>query len=64
MTTATMTATLPAVNFLGFFKSLASAFVQAKRFERLFAMNDSQLKSRGLDRDQLVRSYISGLGHS
>ena len=40
------------------------AFVKAKRFERLFAMNDSQLKSRGLDRDMLVRSYISGLGHS
>jgi len=64
MTTATLTAALPNLNVLGFLKAFGNAFVQAKRYERLFAMNDSQLKSRGLDRDLLVRSYISGMGYN
>ena len=39
-------------------------FIKARRFKNLFAMDDRQLAAHGLDRDMLVRSYISSLGHS
>ena len=45
-------------------KTVALRFAPADRFERLFAMNDSQLSARGFDRDGLVRGYICGLGLS
>ena len=45
-------------------KSVAQRFAPAGRYEQLFAMNDTQLASRGFNRDGLVRSYIYGLGLS
>ncbi len=34
------------------------------RYEDLFSLSEAQLKARGLDRDGLVRGYVSSLGHS
>ena len=45
-------------------KIVAQCFAPADRFEQLFAMNETQLSTRGFSRDGLVRSYISGLGLS
>jgi len=45
-------------------KSVVRNLTQAHRFEQLFAMSENQLSNRGLNRDALVRSYITGLGHS
>ncbi len=43
-------------------KAAALRFAPANRFEQLFAMSETQLSTRGFDRDALVRGYISGLG--
>lgn len=48
--------------FAAILKSVAVRFTQAHRYQRLFEMNDHELATRGLCRDGLVRSYISGLG--
>lgn len=34
----------------------------AGRFEYLFALTERELAQRGLDRQRLVRGYVSGLG--
>ena len=39
-------------------------FARQDRFDHLFSLSESQLKRRGLDRDALVRSYITGLAKS
>ena len=39
-------------------------FTYARRYEQLFAMSDVELAARGLTRDGLVRSYITGLAHA
>lgn len=44
--------------------NLVTAFGHANRFEQLFALSEAELVRRGLDRDALVKSYISGLGHN
>ena len=44
--------------------SIATSFGEARRFEHLFSLSDADLARRGYDRDGLVRTYISGMGHS
>ena len=44
--------------------ALATSFGHARRYEYLFSLSDAELTRRGLDRDALVRTYISGVAHS
>ena len=66
MSTATATApslsARPLMRGLAFLASLPGFLRHAQRYEQLFEMSDAQLQARGLSRDALVRSYISGLG--
>jgi len=41
-----------------------TSFGHTSRYEDLFSLSEAQLKARGLDRDGLVRGYVSSLGHS
>ncbi len=44
------------------FAALIDAMSVANGYSELFRMSDSQLAARGLSREGLTRSYISGLG--
>jgi hypothetical protein len=44
--------------------SVAASFRSARRYEHLFAMSDAELNRRGLNREELVRGFISGMAHS
>jgi len=62
MTAATASAAFTRPHTQGFLGRFTQLFSHAKRYEQLFEMSDAQLAARGLSRDGLVRSYISGLG--
>ncbi len=64
MTTLTASRAPHTGNPLKALADFARLFLYARRYEQLFEMNDAQLAARGLSRDGLVRSYITGLGHS
>lgn len=59
--TATATAVRPFAISLEFVSTFFRLFARARRFEQLFEMSDAELARRGLSRDALVRSYISGI---
>ncbi len=63
MTTVTANPASRTSNPLKPIVEFARLFGRARRYEQLFAMSDTQLAARGLTRDGLVRSYITGLGH-
>ncbi len=44
------------------FAALVDAMSVANSYSKLFQMTDAELASRGLNREGLTRSYISGLG--
>ncbi|MDJ0827120.1 MAG: hypothetical protein QNJ16_16635 [Rhodobacter sp.] len=44
--------------------NLVTSFGHTGRFEHLFSLSDAELSRRGLDRDALVKSYITGLTHN
>ncbi len=64
MATATLTAPIFTARPLALAAAVLGHFLNAHRYEALFAMSDAQLAARGLDRDALVRSFIGGLGHN
>lgn len=65
MTTAIMSLTTARITApVSLLSTIANLFRGARRFEQLFDMSDSQLAARGMTRDGLVRSYITGLGHN
>ena len=49
------------MTFLTPFAVFARVIVDANRFEKLFMLSDRELAARGMDRQHLVRSYLSGL---
>jgi len=49
---------------IAFMSMLAGSFGRARHYEHLFSLSDAQLNARGLNRDGLVRTYISSLGHN
>ena len=64
MTTVVLNAPAAAPIRFGFLTKFIALFASTRRFERLFELSDAQLVARGLDRDALVRNYISGIGHN
>jgi hypothetical protein len=42
--------------------SLFESLTAANHYNYLFQMSDNELAARGLSRDALARSYISGIG--
>ena len=45
-------------------KTFANNIRMARTYEGLVSMSKADLAARGLDRDALVRSYITALGHN
>lgn len=43
--------------------SIVTGFGHTGRYEHLFGLSDAELERRGMDRANLVRGYVSGLGH-
>jgi len=43
--------------------TITTNFANSRRYEDLFALTDAELKNRGMDREQLVRSFITGVAH-